>query len=324
MKPLTSLKLLGISFISGLFFLFSPLLVQAQQTSLNLSPSLSQLVIQPGRTADDTFQLTNAGDPTTVRLNVFTFVPRDQVGHITIENKLEGGIEFLINHESELKLNEPFFLKTNEKKQFKLSIHPPEGTPQRDYYYILLAQSEPVPSEEGTSTLRAKITVGSPLLITVSHSGQVQVKPKVILFRVIAKYRFFGQNIFDSFDKIPLVLTVGNEGENFVLAQGKIILKTQSGKIVNFLLKPQKILAQSQRLLKADPSPYEENLSLLLSGFFIGKYQTSATITFGDGAANLVASTNFLAVPFKLIMFLLLAAALFVFLVLKYLRKKNQ
>lgn len=291
---------------------------------MSFSPTSTELLIQPSVTAQNTYTLVNSGDPTTFIVTVLPFEARDTVGRSRILPKLEGPIQFESDELSEIKLNEPFFLRNTEKKTLRLNIRVNEGAPLKDYYYMLVAQSQPPPTEEGSSSLKAKITLTSPLLIMVSQSGEVHVKPKMALFEILPKYKIIGLNIFDSQDHIPVVLVMNNEGNNFIKARGTISIKGPLGRTVSFEIKPQNILAESQRLLKGDPSPYQDNLSLLLSGFFLGRYTVSTSISFGEGTPVLTSSTSFLAIPLTFL--IILGSVCIVFFVFRkrIIKKRSQ
>ncbi len=280
--------------------------VSAQQISLSLTPSLTKIVIKPGKELILKYRLINQGDPTLLDLKVVSIETKDNTGQVLLKNQLEGPIRFDLN-DSAMTLESPFLMKSNEQRDVNLKIRIPDGTPSDDYYFSLLAQSQPPPTVEGVASLRAKITLGSNLLITVTKNGEVEVKPKTILFEVIPRFQFAGLNFFDSFDKIPLVFTIENSGRNVILAQGNFVL---SGFFQNktYKIGEENILAESQR-----------NFPLTLTGFHLGKYTLSAKVGFAEGAPTLNASTSFIALPFNIIFFLavILSAIFFVYIRLK-------
>jgi len=306
--------------------------VYGQQVSLAISPPLLELVIKPGRSVLIAYKLENRGDPIIALAKVLPFEARDNLGNIKIKNEFEGPVRFNLDN-SEIKLNQPFFLKTGDITQLLLRIRVPEGAPEGDYYYTLLTETQPPPTKAGTSSGRAKATIGSNIIITVSTSGKIDIKGKVALFSTIGGLTF-GRDlrIFDSNDKIPVVLIVDNKGNNVIKPQGEIILRGNFGEKANFEIIPQNILAQSQRLVLATPSAElncpgpEKNppnyckqpITLLLSGFFLGHYTLSMNADFGQGTPNVYASTSFLAIPVKLIIGIIFALAIGVLIIKKF------
>ncbi len=314
-----------------LFFLsFVPFssLVFAQQLSLSIKPPHLETIIKPGKSILVAYTVQNLGDPAIIKANVLPFVPRED-GGVTIQEEFSGPVRFSLDN-SNLQLNQPFFLTNKQSQQLLLRIRLPEGGPQGDYYYTFFVESEPPPSVQGRGpSSRAQARVGSNILITVTEGGVLDIKGKVTLFDVLARFKWGNLRIFDSGDKIPVVLIVRNEGKNFVQSAGKIVLKGNFGEKATYDLLPLNILAQSQRIMAATPSAEidceankaiycQRPISLLLSGFFIGKYSLSATINFGEGTPIISASTTFLSLPIKFLLALIGVLIVAFILIRKY------
>ncbi len=332
-----------IFFLIGFFFLTIPYTLFpipsfAQQLTLSISPPLLQTIIKPGKSIMIAYTIRNSGDPTIITSNVVSFEAKDNLGNITLKNEIEGPVRFSLDN-ADIQLGKPFFMKTGDSQQILLRIRIPDGAPEGDYYYTLLGESEPPPTVEGVQTARAKATIGSNILITVTNTGTVDVKGNVALFDVLPRFSFnaFGSifKVFDSNDKIPLVLIVDNKGSNLITPEGKITLKGNFGEQASYDIIPQNILAQSQRLLTASnsaeftcpdsgnqPSYCKQPITVLLSGFFIGLYKLSTTISFGEHAPNIFGSTSFIALPFKLI-FALLVGIIIAFIIIKRVKKEE-
>jgi hypothetical protein len=263
------------------------------------------------------YNLQNNGDPVIAKAKVVSFEPKDNYGNVKLKDELDGPIRFSLDN-ADLQLNQPFFLKTRDRQQLLLRIRAPEGAPEGDYYYTLLIETEPPPGFEGKTSNRVKATIGSNILITVTESGKVEVKGKIALFDVLPRFKFdFGLKsikLFDSNDKIPVVLIAQNQGKNLIKSEGEIILRGNFGETAKYQILPQNILSQSQRLLTATPSAEiscpdkgekpkycQQPITLLLSGFFLGKYNLSTSLYFGENAPKIFAYTSFIAIPFKLI-----------------------
>lgn len=301
-------------------------LVSAQELSLSLSPALSELAVKPGQSVGLKYKLINFGDPSIVKMRILPFEAKDDRGGITVKNSLEGPIGFELENR-DIKMEEAFFLKNSTSLDLVLNIRVPEGTPGKDYYYSLIAESLAPPTQEGVVNVRAKIMVGSNLLLMVSKDGRVEIKPKISLFEVVPKNKigFLGYkiNLFNSFEKIPLILVIENKGKNLIKPQGEIIVSGLFGLVKKIEIKPQNILAESQRLLSADTSNLQPQTSssLLLPGLFMGNYKISSTVSFGHGTPTLYASSSFLVFPFKFSV--LLTAVFIIILFLLFLRRNN-
>lgn len=317
-----TLKFLIIAVLLALRFTFYVSPVSAQQVSLALSPPIIESMIKPGKSILIAYRIENFGDPVILSSYIKTFEPKDNRGNIRIKDEAVGPIRFSLDN-ADLALEQPFFLKTLDSKQLLVRMRVPEGAPPGDYYYTFILQTEPPPSVSGNSHSRAKATIGSNILITVSNTGKLEVRPKIVLFDVLSSIRipFVGKNIrlFDSSNIIPVVLIVKNQGNNLIKPQGEILLRGNFGERASFDILPKNILADSERYVSASPSAEldcesdraknecKNETSLLIKGFFVGKYNLSTSVNFGEGAPTLYASVSFIALPFKFIIAVLVS-----------------
>lgn len=296
------------------YMLYAPA-VQAQQIDLSLTPPLTELYMQPDKSATLNFQLENRGDPVIVRMKVLSIEPQGMTGDISVKDELEGPLSFSLNNGSFS--NQSFFLTTGDTEELEVTVRTAEGAPEADYYFALLAETEPPPATEGTSQARIKTQVGSTLLITVTKTGRRDVKAKIAKLEV-------GQRVNG---KMPVVLTVENSGKNFGKVTGDIRVSGLGVKKV-FKIMPLNVLAQSSRLVTAEPSvklnctdKEEKDLckkpySLAVSGFFFGKYTINAKVSL-EGGASSFASTSFVVVPVKFIALLIVIAVILVIVLRK-------
>lgn len=288
----------------------------AQQTTLSISPPQIEIVVKPGKSLLVAYNLQNLTDPNIIKVLVLPIVAGDSRGGFKIKPEFEGPIRFSLDN-SDIELEKPFFMRSKDSQQLLLRIRVPEGAPEGDYYYTFLAETQPPPISEGLTTSRAKATIGSNILITVTNSGQVEIKGRINFFDVVSKskLKLFGRTykFFDSSDKIPLLVIAENYGKNLIKPEGTIILKGNFGERAEYEILPENILATSRRVLKATPSAIlnmDEPNSLVLSGFFIGNYKLSTSLSFGEGSSVVSASTRFTAIPFKFIVGLIIALLL--------------
>lgn len=290
-----------IIFITFITIILPLATAHAQQVSLSISPPLLELFIKPGKAIMVAYKLENLGDPTFLNLKILPFEAKDNLGNIRIKSEFEGPVRFSLDN-ADLTLDQPFFLKTNDSQQILLRIRIPENITDGDYYYSLLAETTPSTASEGIDSARAKATIGSNILVTISNSGNIDIKPKISLFSVRGGLTL-GQNIkvFDSLDQIPVVLTVVNKGKNMMKPEGQISLKGNFGETAKYDIISKNILAESERLLEATSSAsFPPPTTLVLSGFFIGKYNLSTEIKFGENSPTIFGSTMFYAFPFKI------------------------
>jgi len=272
------------------------------------------------------YKLDNLGDPAFINLKVLPFEVKDNLGNIRIKPEFEGPVRFSLDN-SDLQLEQPFFLKTNGSQQILLRIRIPENITDGDFYYSLLAETVPPTASEGIGSARAKATIGSNILVTISNSGNIDIKPRVVLFSTRGGSTF-GRDIkiFDSTDKIPLVFIVENKGKNMIKPEGQITLKGNFGETAKYDIISKNILAESQRLIEATPSAQIDSplfpTSLILFGFFIGKYNLSTQVSFGENSPTIFSSTSFFAFPFKITAGILIAVLIIVIIIKK--RSKDE
>lgn len=300
----------------------------AQQVSLSISPPIIDAAMKPGKSIMIAYNLKNGGDPAILNTRIVDFEPRDNLGSVRLKDEATGPVRFSLDN-ANLALGEPFFLKTGETQQLLLRIRVPDNAPNGDYYYSLLAQTEPPTTTEGVVSSRARATIATNILITVTDSGIIDIKPKITIFDTLSniKLNFFGKTfrIFDSLDRIPVVLYMENKGANRIVPNGKITLRGAYGQTANYDILPKNILSNSQRLLEATPSADMGELSqrsnpstLILSGLYIGRYNISANINFGENSPNVFASTSFFAFPFKISMAVIALLATTVYLTKRF------
>jgi hypothetical protein len=293
----------------------------AQQITLSLSPPLIEATIKPSKSILIAYNLQNLADPTVVKIKVLPFRPKDRLGQVELLADFEGPIQFSLDN-SIIKMDEPFLLRTKETQQLLLKIRVPEGAPNGDYYYALLAETQPPPTLDGVSGGAAKVTVGANILVTVTESGNIDIKGKIFSFDVLSRLTLGKVKIFDSNDKIPVVLTVENEGKNLIKPQGEIVLRGNFGETATYDIIPQNVLALSKRVMQATPSAMIDSdtgelkfaPTLILSGFFIGKYNLSADVNFGENSVKVMGDTSFIALPLKLILGIIVAVIVGIFI----------
>ncbi|OGK41927.1 hypothetical protein A2954_02665 [Candidatus Roizmanbacteria bacterium RIFCSPLOWO2_01_FULL_37_12] len=297
-------KLINLFFVFGfytLYFILNTSPVRAQSISLSIAPTLTELTIKPGRSAIFSYNFKNMGDPSIFKFRIEPFNLKDKTP-----------IFFELNN-SDIKLEEPVFIKNSASEQLYLRVAVPEETPEKDYYYNFIAESQPPPTQEGTANIRAKITVQSLLLITVTEAGQVEIKPKISLFEVIPKHKInlldFKLNLFNSYEKVPVVLIIDNKGKNLIKPRGEITVRGPLWQTKIYDIKAQNVLAESQK-----------RISLKLPGNFFGNYKLSTSVSFGEDTPALFASTSLVVLPIKLTFF---ATAGFILVLFLFLTKRN-
>lgn len=317
-------KLLSILIIILTVILFLNKNVFAQNVTLSVSPPTIQALIKPDKSILIAFTVQNNGDPVTLRSFVVPFEAEGLNGRISIKDRFDGPIRFSLDNDN-IELNKPVFFKSRESKQFLLKISVPEKAPKGDYYYSFLIETYPPKSIEGSLSTQSKVTIGSTILLTVSEDGLTQIKGSIKQFTIkpLFTLNLFNQtyNIIESTSPIPVTLIVRNDGDNYTTMGGDINLTGIFGERITYKLIPLTILKNSERIAKTDisdtpectienPPFYCTNSSLILKGFFIGKYKLNSTVHLGDETQLMYANSSFIAIPIKLTIGLIMSISI--------------
>lgn len=295
--------------LTTLFVLFgAPSLVHAQQIDLAVAPPAVELLVKPDTQVVIPYTITNRADSIDIKpmIKVFSIVKLgESVVYESIE-KLPIKASF-VDENSEI-IETTTLTKGGVKKIF-LQLDVSSAAAEEDYQLSFMVETQP---ESLDIQYGAKIRsqVASPLLIIVTKTGKTQVKGEISSFRIAG-------NLFDSFDPISTILKVRNKGKNVLNAGGTLNIRGSLGESASYQLRSQNILAGTERLMATKLA--ENDSTLILKGFFIGRYGVSASVTLADGTVQINKSTSFFAFPFKIILFAVLGS----FIVLTLLRKKR-
>src|SRR3989338_1935429 len=300
--------------------------VFAQELTLSISPPIVEALIKPGKSIVIAYTISNFGDPVLLKADVMPFSAKGNLGEVNIDEEFSGPIRFNLEN-SNIQLKKPFALSQQEGQQLVLKIRVPEGTPEGDYYYTFFVETDPDNTSDGIQIAQATAQIGSHILISVSRTGAVERRGSIGNFDISPHYqiKLFGKKyyIFESTDIVPVRLLINNVGGNLIKPEGTIKLAGGFNEKREYHLLPENILSQSSRLIHATPSANitrQSRDSLVLKGFFIGKYILDTSVSFGLGTENRSARISFYAFPFKFIL-ALMTAGIIAIVIIKKLRK---
>lgn len=295
---------------------------QGETLSLGIYPPLLEVMIKPGKTITQVFNLTNFGDPIVLTTQILPFTPKDELGNIYLQPETEiqsPVINWFSLLNSDLSLGDPFLLESGQNQQIVLKLKVPQDAREDDYYLSLVFISST--TREKILGTQSKVKLAANILLTVSQSGKIKKSAKIVDLKV--------PKIVDSFDKIPISLRLKNTGPTFFKPHGQITLKGLFNLKSKFPLLPENVLANSTRILRASSSAlpttdYRLPTTLALSGFFLGPYKVLAEIvSLDDFPVSLKQEVSFLALPFKLT-FALFLMALFLILIKERLKREKE
>jgi len=268
--------------------------VNAQAFSLSQSPEYYYVIAHPGSSLTLPFTLTNSGDPIVLKLVPYQMRTtgsdeRFELSEINLESELAPQVKLV---------SEPFLAKTAEMFSYNAEITVPETVTGGDFYFTVMAESEPNEGFEDVSTINVKGRVGSVIFMTVTRDGALDQKGSIALFDTqIPSISIFGKpfKFLDSYQKIPLILTVVNKGENVFQAQGTISIKSNSKKRIDsstHFLTPRYITSNSQITLQISD---DTDIKAPFFGFMTAK----ASVYIGHLEEPLTATTSYIVLPIK-------------------------
>ncbi|OGK31912.1 hypothetical protein A3I56_01165 [Candidatus Roizmanbacteria bacterium RIFCSPLOWO2_02_FULL_43_10] len=301
--------------------------VSAQQFAMSITPPLLEITIKPGKSVLIAYTVSNVGDPAIMSADVRPFKPTGILGSLIQSDTFEGPIRFNLDN-SNIGLGKPFFLKSKEGQQLLLKIRVPEGTPEGDYYYTFYVQNETGRPLEGVTASLNQARIGGNILVTVTNSGTLETRGNIGTFTVFPTLKLgLKAALFESTDPVPVQLILQNTGRNFIKPEGIITLQGGFGEKANFTLVPQNILAKSSRLAVASTSGslvrFKEPTTLVLSGFYVGKYTLTADVIFSGSQKPVQATLTFYALPFKLLLASGVALAIGLVIIAQFKRKDD-
>lgn len=258
----------------------------------------------------------NLGDPVIVTARLKDFRPTGINGEMQIGQTITSPIRFSLDN-NDLKLEEPFLLKSRGKKQLLVKIRVPEGLPDGDYYQVLSFDSDTGAQFQGLTAVKNSVSVAVPILVTVSESGKTEVSGHISLFTSIEDFslKILGTtySFIESNSPLPIRLIVSNSGKNKINPVGTIEVESGFGNKNVYSILPDNILSQSERLVHASPSAYLEctgalrskgcgiSTSIVDTGMHLGKTTIRTAVNFGPGTDLQYASFTIFALPIRFI-----------------------
>lgn len=273
---------------------------KAQSLSLGISPPVLEVIIKPGKTITQVFKLVNNGENTIVTVGISEYdedgivYPADiRLSSVEAQSRGVNNPSFspepwitLLN--TDTVFGKPFMFEGKSEKQLILRISPPFGVPEKEYYRVLTVSTTPLPPGETTQSAISQ-TIGAVILLSVTSSDMEARGGQITNFSLPV--------IIDSFDALTSNITVKNTGKRYFRPVGKILLSGPLGK-AEYDIRPNVILAGQTRKLTTSQSADEE-VTLKVPGFYIGKYTLTLGFTLDEGSLKVEQTKYFYAVPWK-------------------------
>lgn len=299
--------------IAGVFITFLILVpqlqnVQAQQFAFSLQPAQNHVIAKPGASMVLPYKLTNTGDPTVVKLQPYILTVKDSTGsyelipyHSDIPNFPQFGTS-----DAALKLGEPFLISSQEAIEFDVIIVTNENIEERDYYFTFVAELDPTEGFKDTSRIILQSGIGSNIYLSITKDGSIQSTGEITQFNVQPQYNFNVRNhkiaLFDSFQPVPIFLTVVNKGQRILQTSGSVSIRSSmSSETTVIPISEQFVLANSQRLIagKNEGILSSDDNSVTLPGTFIGAYSAQLAIHIGNTSEQEIITVHYYVFPFR-------------------------
>lgn len=279
-------------FLFLLLFLFSST-VHAGDVNITIGPHAVGVLARPGTVVRVPFTITNSSDSQYVKPILLR--ARETGTAAQLEYDAISTIPLQAAYfEGEEQIGQSILLDKGRARTLIYQLELSDSVKVGDY--LLAAGVETQPDHLSSAfSLRSKVRLLAPILLTVSRTGSVDINGTIQSFTTGNKQYFF-----DSFDSIPLDLTIANIGRNAFRAGGTILVRNGFGQSATYDLNERVIFAGGSRSLSLRQSDTE---GVTIHGFFVGTYTVSASVVLTDGTVQLTKSTTFYAFPFKIMFF---------------------
>jgi hypothetical protein len=288
------------------------------QFSLGIYPPILEISANPPSLIEADIQIQNfSGLPQNLGIIFKSFRQDSADGTLRYinEDAIEGPDSLILdrikvydgNPISELNL-EPF-----ESKDLKLKINLDKDSPRGDYYFSVIFISTLSGSEQ-VSGSDIPGGIGTNVILSVGPKGKVS-----------GKIREFSTPLFLTSGPVPITLLLENNGDHYVLPQGKVIIRDMLGREageVNIL--PRYVLSKSSRyMVDSDQTSLSSDHAVLIwpKRFLFGVYTAHANIKLSEDGPVIESKTGFIALP----LYLMFAVSFFAFVIIGiYLRVKRK
>ena len=300
--------------ILGFFVIYTLLTPQissvyAQQFGISLKPVQSHVIAKPGSTITLPFTLTNTGDPIVVKLQPYLLSVKDSTGSyelIPYNSDIPDFPQFTTS-DSALRIGEPFLISSQEAIEFDVIIVTNENIEEGDYYFTFVVESDPTEGFEDTSHIMLQSGIGSNIYLSVSKDGKLQSSGEITQFNVQPQFTFRFRNqqlaFFDSYQPIPILVTVANKGKRILQVSGSISVRSLTSSTATVIpVTEQYVLANSQRLLSGTSNEdiqTSDTTTAIIPGAFIGTYTAHASLQIGNDPQQQNVSIQYYIFPFR-------------------------
>jgi hypothetical protein len=274
---------------------------------LTISPPLSELKFEPGKSYHQTIKINN---PTQ---DVVTFYPvarnfsaSGETGVPAIESP---GSDATYGLASWISFSQTkIALTPQQETEFKYTITVPNNAEPGGHYAAVLFASEPPKADDTSTQVSLASMVGS--LILGSVSGNVIEKGQVVEFS--SNGRFFAKFPVD------FILRIQNSGNVHFSPKGEVTVSNWGKKVSSQDMNPQKGNILPNSIRKFDDLKYAGKW------YDFGKFTVRLSANYGDGSLPLTGSFSFWLIPWWLIVAVLLVIVIIILTIVRRRRGRKR
>jgi hypothetical protein len=273
--------------------------------NLTIQPAQLELVVQPGATFTQAYQITNNSDNSLILTSsVLPWTPLGTLGNLTYDQVPDNPyFQFTLGN-ADLRLGQTFVLPPRASRQLVLKVTSLSQTPLQDSYFTFFISQENSDSLHLEDTQTASVArIGSHLLISSSPTENPSVQAKITSFSLHPRLK----DIF--FPKLRFEAQVTNQSGYFFKTSGKITVTKNNLVFTKLDLFPQNVLAQSSRSLSCNLDDQQPVDCTLTPPFWPGKY--TAVLSLDASASSASATLNFYVFPYTLLFIITALVAIF-------------
>lgn len=274
--------------------------------ALEISPTISQISIDPGKTTELAIKVHNISRTTqAVTAQEDDFVPNGETGLPRVVLNSDGTSQY--SFKKWAKMPAPFQVVSREIKSVNVRITVPANATPGSHYGIIRFTASP-PGLEGTGV---SISTSIGLLAIIRVSGDIKEKLSVVNFSM-ADAKGMKSDFFES-TPVNFVERLQNTGNSDLQPNGIIEINDIFGKrVANVAVNqpPHLILPSSIRR-------FDQTLDSATIGTkqLFGRYTAKLNLTYGVNKTPLITTMTFWVIPYRLILGVIFALVLLVFLV---------
>lgn len=217
---------------------------QTADFDLSVSPPITHLIIQPGKAATLSVQVQNNGSyDLNITPKFLDFQSDNKTGAPVILDTMSFAYIFL--EDRDLSMQTGFLLKSGESKQLTFLVQIPENKPEKEYYFSLLLEAEPLDTSlRQNSQTSIQAVLGSNMIVTITNTAEDKGE--------IQLYSFEAPIFLDSIlSSISSQILVKNTGQTMTVTTGKIeIFDMFNKKVYEKEIMPENVLPGATRELK--------------------------------------------------------------------------